>query len=169
MITTIVAIMKTSRFCSSALMGATLAVGCCFSLSACAEQTHREEVLLSMERIGPQAMELVVRNERQEPMRLPADIVNGPRATKDSVFLVVQDFNGVAIDRCAIVEIEPEKMHDVVIPPGESVAFAVPLRTLEATYCRPGLVHAAYGSLTADDHVIAKATSNVVRVEPIEP
>ena len=115
---------------------------------------------------GTAALVLTVENRSVESLDLPADLVNGPRSVARSVFLEVRDQRGTDLKRCAIVEIEPERMRDVRVLPGEKKVFDIPLQTLAATYCAQTMkVAAVYGSLAHDDRLLPIAVSNEIDVQ----
>lgn len=145
-----------------------LGVGASFLLmfTACAgSSTAGADVALLLRVKDEKHIELVVTNETDAMLKLPADMVNGPRGTGRSVFLVVRDKSGHQVKRCAIVEVEPERMRDVAVKPSQTAVMTVALSTLMATYCEPKLrLYAAFGSLSRDDQVIANSRSNVLDI-----
>lgn len=135
-------------------------------IAACAIQpATAADVDLVLRAGSGDLVQLLITNQSKTMLSLPADIVNGPRDTSGSVFLIVQDEKGRMLKRCAIVELEPGRMRDVLIAQKTSEVLTIPVSTLKATYCVQKLrVQAVFGSLSMDDRVIPSEKSNVITV-----
>lgn len=152
-----------ARYRSVGFFGGALAA---FMFTACsAKPAAADDVKLKLAH-SSDALTLTVKNDSEEPLSLPADLVNGPRSVTHSVFLEVRNRGGKSLKRCAIIEVEPERMRSVQISKGDEGIFTIPLNTLAATYCASKLsVRAVYGSLTNDDQTVPITSSRQVDVE----
>jgi len=162
--------MKISSLLRQACCWATTLVVLLVSLGCSADSLLNQPVEMMIRAEG-EAVILKVQNNTGLPLELPADLVNGPRSTERSIFLVVKDLDGHLLKRCAIVEVEPERMRNFVVQNDQSRNFDIPLHVLASTYCASAFeVVAVYGVLMGDDKVKEISSSNnlVVRPKPEE-
>lgn len=124
-----------------------------------------DKVSLQISEGSAQHLTLMVSNATGSDLSLPADILNGPRNPRRSVFIQVTDANGKQLTRCGLIEVESNHMHDVVVKDNSALGFTIPIYTLQRSYCAATiLVSAKFGQLLEDDSVKASSFSNSVVV-----